>query len=91
MFDRSKENDIGTPTFIKQVTLVMCGGCVPVNRRVYRKRVKQEAYNMPVYFLSDAPWEALICSPRCQYGGASQWNCARNSVGLRGSFYRGRG
>jgi hypothetical protein len=46
---------------------------------------------MPVYFLCDTPWEALICSPRSQNGGASQWNCARNSVGLRGSFYRGRG
>jgi hypothetical protein len=46
---------------------------------------------MPVDFLSDAPWEALICSPRSQNGGASQWNCARNSVDLRCSFYRGRG
>jgi hypothetical protein len=46
---------------------------------------------MPMDFLSDAPWEDLICSPRSQNGGASQWNCARNSVGLRGSFYLGRG
>jgi hypothetical protein len=46
---------------------------------------------MPVDFLSDTPWEALICSPRSWNGGASQWNCARNSVGLRGSFYHGRG
>jgi hypothetical protein len=46
---------------------------------------------MPLYFLSDTPWEALICSPRSANGGRSQWNCARNSVDLRGSFYRGRG
>jgi hypothetical protein len=45
---------------------------------------------MPVDFLSGTPWEALICSPRSQNGGASQWNYARNSVGLRGSFYPGR-
>jgi hypothetical protein len=59
------------------------------NRRVYRKRVKRETYNMPVYFLSDTPWEALIC--KSENGVASQWNRARNSVSLRGSFYRGRG
>jgi hypothetical protein len=46
---------------------------------------------MPVYFLSDTAWEALICSPRSQNGGASQWNCARNSVGMRDSFYLDRG
>jgi hypothetical protein len=46
---------------------------------------------MPVDFLSDTPWEALICSPRSQNGGESQWNCARNSVGLCGGFCRGRG
>jgi hypothetical protein len=46
---------------------------------------------MPVYFLSATPWEALICSPRSQNGGASQWNCARNSVSLCGSFYRDHG
>jgi hypothetical protein len=73
------------------MTLVIRGGCFPVNRRVYRKRVKRETYNTLVDFLSDPPWEALICSPRSQNGGASQWNCARNSVGLRGSFYRDRG
>jgi hypothetical protein len=39
-------------------------------------------------FLSDTPWKAMTFS---QNGGASQWNFARNSVGLRGSFYRGRG
>jgi hypothetical protein len=41
---------------------------------------------MPIDFLSDTPWEILIESPRSQKGGASQWNCARNSVGLRGNF-----
>jgi hypothetical protein len=46
---------------------------------------------MPVYFLSDAPWEALICSPPSGNGGASQWNYARNSAGLRGGFYYNRG
>jgi hypothetical protein len=59
---------------------------VPTNRRVFRKRVEWETFNMPVYFLSDTPWEVLICSPRSQNGGASQWNCARNWMGLRGSF-----
>jgi hypothetical protein len=44
-----------------------------------------------VYFPSDTRLEALICSPWSQNGGASKWNCARNSVGLRGSFYCGRG
>jgi hypothetical protein len=48
-------------------------------------------YNIPVKFLSDAPLETLICSPWSENGEASQWNCARNSVGLQGSFYRGRG
>jgi hypothetical protein len=67
------------------------GGYVPANRRVHRKRVKRETYKMPVDFLSNTQWEALICSPRRQNGWASQWNCARNSVGLRGSFYRARG
>jgi hypothetical protein len=43
-----------------------------------------------VYFLSDTSWQALICSPRSQSGGASQWNCARKSVGMRGSLYRDR-
>jgi hypothetical protein len=47
-----------------------------------------EKHNMLVDFMSDTPWEAFICSHRNQNGGASQWNCARNSVGLRGSFYR---
>jgi hypothetical protein len=41
---------------------------------------------MSVDFPSDTPWQALICSPRSQNGGASQWNCARNSVGLRASL-----
>jgi hypothetical protein len=36
-----------------QVPLVIRGGCVPVNRRVYRKRVKRETHNMPIDFLSD--------------------------------------
>jgi hypothetical protein len=46
---------------------------------------------MPVDFLSGTQWEALSCSPRIQNGGARQWNCARNSVDLRVSFYHGRG
>jgi hypothetical protein len=46
---------------------------------------------MPVDFLSDIPWQALICSPWSQNGGASQWNCARSSAGLHGSFYYDRG
>jgi hypothetical protein len=32
-------------TLTLQVTLVIRGGCVPANRRVYRKRVKLEKYN----------------------------------------------
>lgn len=35
-------------------------------------------------------WAAVICSPRTENGGAGQWNCTLNSVGLYGSFYRGR-
>jgi hypothetical protein len=52
---------------------------------------KGETYNMPVDFLSDKPWEVLICRPGSQNGGASTWNCARNSVALHDSFYRGPG
>jgi hypothetical protein len=47
--------------------------------------------NITMDFLSDTPWKALICSPWIQNGDASHWNCARNSVGLLDSFYRGRG
>jgi hypothetical protein len=53
-----------------QLTVVICGGCFPVNRCVYKKYVQQETYNMD--FLSDAPSEALICSQQSQNGGASQ-------------------
>jgi hypothetical protein len=38
-----------------QATLVIRGGCFHANRRMYRKRVKRETYNMPVNFLSDTP------------------------------------
>jgi hypothetical protein len=42
-----KVMDIKTfiPTLI-QVTLVIRGGCVPVNRRVYLKRVKRKCINV---------------------------------------------
>jgi hypothetical protein len=46
---------------------------------------------MPVDFLSDTLREVLICSPLSQNDGARQWNCARNSLGLRGSFYYSSG
>jgi hypothetical protein len=45
---------------------------------------------MLVGFLTDTPWQALIYSPRNQNDEACQWNCARNSVDLGGSFYNGR-
>jgi hypothetical protein len=46
---------------------------------------------MPVYFLSDALWEALVSSPEGQNGGAAEPDCAQNSVGMRCSFYHGCG
>jgi hypothetical protein len=49
--------------------------CVPANHRENLKRVKRETYNMPMDFLSDAPWKAIICSPLGQNGGASQRKC----------------
>jgi hypothetical protein len=55
------------------------------------KHVKLEKCNMPpMDFLIDTPWEACICSYRRQNGGEgpSHWNCARNSLALRGRFYR---
>jgi hypothetical protein len=64
-------------------------GCIPTNCRVYRKCVKPEMCNMLVDSLSVTLWEALICSPRSQNDGASQWNCMSNSVSLHSSFYRG--
>jgi hypothetical protein len=45
--------------FDTQVTLVICGGCVPANRRVYRKRVKWEPYNNLASQFFDA--ELIIC------------------------------
>jgi hypothetical protein len=35
--------------------------------------------------------EIALTRRRGQSGEVSQRNCARNSVGMRGSFYRGRG
>jgi hypothetical protein len=45
---------------------------------------------MPVDYLSGTLWKALIYSLRSQNGGASQRDCARNSVVLRGTIFRGR-
>jgi hypothetical protein len=34
-------------------------------------------YNMPIDFLSDAPWQALIFNPQTQNGGVRQWTVHR--------------
>lgn len=36
-------------------------GFFPVNHCIYKKCIKQEMYNMPMDFLSDTLWPALIC------------------------------
>jgi hypothetical protein len=46
---------------------------------------------MPVDSLSDAPWEALICSLRGQNGWGESVKLRAQLAGLRGSFYCGRG
>jgi hypothetical protein len=46
---------------------------------------------MPVDFLSDAPWEALIYSHWVKMVGRVSEMRAQYSERLRGSFYRGRG
>jgi hypothetical protein len=52
-----------------QVTLVIRGGRVPANLHIYRKHITRGTYNMPLDFVIDTPWEALICSNRSQNGG----------------------
>jgi hypothetical protein len=42
--------------------------------------------NVPLDFLTLLPWQGSICSLRSQNGEERQWNCARNSLGLRSSF-----
>jgi hypothetical protein len=48
-----------------QVTLVLHGGCVPANRRVYRKRLKKETYNNRHFDIKATPEffdaKSIIC------------------------------
>jgi hypothetical protein len=73
-----------------QVTLIIHGGCILANCRLYWKHVKWKTYNMPMDFLSDTPWEALIVVSGVKMVGQVS-ETVHNSVGLHGSFYCGCG